>query len=196
MNSFILGELYVHLWEIIGLHALIILLWAVDPSLVINNTQKGIRETGQICTQLLEKNNIFDDELISASLRFFFFFNHLFCYLVLFKLVEWSVTVINLKRSSKIDFQAAMWRNLVESSLNDILGDEDTAAALSSDPRNALYALITPDSTQTSFPELKAHVPAENTPGLRTTKHRDFRKWDLTLTPTAPFVTYTSDMRG
>lgn len=125
-----------------------------------------------------------------------FFSNHLFCYLVLFKLVEWSVTVINLKRSSKIAFQGAMWRNLVQSSLNDILGDEDTTAGLSSDPRNALYALITPASTQKSFPELIAHVPAENTPGLRTTKHQDFRKWDLTLAPTAPFVTYTSYMTG
>lgn len=171
----------------------------MDLSLVINNTQK--------CNKASERQVKFvhsfsggkksDVKLISALVGvFLFFFNHLFCYLVLFKLVEWSVTVINLKRSSKIDFQAAMWRNLVESSLNDILGDEDTAAGLSSDPRNALYALITPDSTQKSFPELKAHVPAENAPGLRTTKHRDFRKWDLTLAPTAPFVTYTSDMRG
>lgn len=54
-----------------------------------------------------------------------------------------------------------MQRNPVERSLNDILGDEDTAAVLPGDPRNALYALITPDSPQKSFPQLLAHVPAE-----------------------------------
>lgn len=54
-----------------------------------------------------------------------------------------------------------MQRNLLECSLNDVLGDEDTAAVLPGDPRNALYALITPDSPQKSFPEILAHVPAE-----------------------------------
>lgn len=59
-----------------------------------------------------------------------------------------------------------MWGNLAESSLNDILGDEDATKVLLTDPWNALYALITPDSTQKSFPELLAHVPAEHTPAL------------------------------
>lgn len=45
--------------------------------------------------------------------------------------------------------------------LNDMLGDEDTAAVLPGDPGNALYALITSDSPQKPFPELRAHVPAE-----------------------------------
>lgn len=54
-----------------------------------------------------------------------------------------------------------MQRHLVERSLNDIFGDEDTAAVLPGDPRNALYALITPDSPQKSFPGLLAHVSAE-----------------------------------
>lgn len=54
-----------------------------------------------------------------------------------------------------------MQRNLVERSLNDILGNEDTEAVLPGDPRNALYALIAPDSPQKSFSGLLAHVPAE-----------------------------------
>lgn len=60
--------------------------------------------------------------------------------------------------------------------LNDVLGDEDTTPVLLSDPRNTLYALITPDSVQKSFPDLLAHVPAEKTSRLPTIIHQDSLK--------------------
>lgn len=55
-----------------------------------------------------------------------------------------------------------MWWNLVERSLNDVLRDEDTEPVSPSDPRNMLYALITPDSIRKSSLDLLAHVPEKN----------------------------------
>lgn len=57
--------------------------------------------------------------------------------------------------------------------LNDVLGDGDTAPVLPSDPTNTLYALITPDSVQKSFPDHLAHVPAEKTCRPPTITHQD-----------------------
>lgn len=70
------------------------------------------------------------------------------------------MAVINLKRSFKKAFKNhAMKPGWMF--LNDVVGDGDTTPVLLSDPKNTLHALITADSTQKSFLELPAHVPAE-----------------------------------